>query len=205
MSTVLTKSFPQRETDLKEVLRYAGVGGDGIAEETLRLAEECIRLCSGRLRHDVCYAEFSVKITGDLCDLGFAIYKSESLARYLAECGKIVVFAATVGLELDRLIAGFGNTAPSRAHMLQAVGAERIESLCDSFCGFVRSEYGDTRHRFSPGYGDFPLEAQKDIFRVLDPSRRIGLSLSDTLLMSPTKSVTAIVGVKREKESKSEK
>lgn len=196
MSTVFTKSFPPREIDINEVLRYAGVRRGGVNDEILRLAHECASMCQGKLRHDVCYAEFPVEITDDACHLGFGAYKSESLRKNLAGCDRVIVFAASVGLELDRLIAGFGSTAPSKAHMLQAVGAERIESLCDAFCEFLSSEYGETCPRFSPGYGDFPLEAQIDIFRVTDPSRRIGLSLNESLLMTPTKSVTAIVGVK---------
>ena len=51
------------------------------------------------------------------------------------------------------------------------------------------------RPRFSPGYGDLPLELQKDVFRVLDCPRKIGLSLNESLLMSPSKSVTAIIGI----------
>ena len=80
--------------------------------------------------------------------------------------------------------------------MFQSIGAERIETLCDAFCKDISSELGVTlKPRFSAGYGDLPLEAQKDIFRVLDCSKKIGLTLNDSLLMSPTKSVTAIVGI----------
>ena len=50
------------------------------------------------------------------------------------------------------------------------------------------------RPRFSPGYGDFPLTAQRDIFAILDCPKRIGLSLNQSLLLSPTKSVTAVIG-----------
>ena len=50
--------------------------------------------------------------------------------------------------------------------------------------------------RFSPGYGDLPLEFQREIFRALDVPRRIGVSLGSSCLMSPSKSVTAIVGIK---------
>ena len=56
--------------------------------------------------------------------------------------------------------------------------------------------------RFSPGYGDLPLEMQRDIFRVLDCSRKIGLTLNESLLMSPSKSVTAIVGIGGEEYQK---
>ncbi|MBP3731219.1 MAG: hypothetical protein J6I40_07110, partial [Mailhella sp.] len=49
--------------------------------------------------------------------------------------------------------------------------------------------------RFSPGYGDFALEHQRDFARFLDMPRNAGISLSDTLLMTPSKSVTAVIGV----------
>ena len=51
------------------------------------------------------------------------------------------------------------------------------------------------RPRFSPGYGDLPLEFQRDFFRILRPQRRIGVTLTDACLMVPSKSVTALVGI----------
>ena len=51
--------------------------------------------------------------------------------------------------------------------------------------------------RYSPGFGDFPLSAQREILSVLDAARAIGVSLTDTLLMVPSKSVSAVIGVKR--------
>ena len=82
---------------------------------------------------------------------------------------------------------------------MQAIGAERIEALCDSLCEELKSslktEGKTSKPRFSPGYGDLPLSFQKDVFRVLEPEKRIGLTLNASLLMSPTKSVTAIIGI----------
>ena len=49
--------------------------------------------------------------------------------------------------------------------------------------------------RFSPGYGDMPLDDQHALFRILNVSRRIGISLSESGLMIPQKSVTALIGV----------
>ena len=109
------------------------------------------------------------------------------------------MFAATVGLELDRLIARHSRLSPARALALQAYGAERIESLCDAFLRNVQSECASEgitlRPRFSPGYGDLPLSFQRTLFETLDCARKIGLTLNESLLMSPTKSVTAIVGL----------
>ena len=132
-------------------------------------------------------------------DFGFGEYHSAGLSKNLFGCKEAVVFAATVGIGLDRLIAKYSAVSPAKALMLQAIGAERIESLCDAFCGDLGTDLGGLdkmlKRRFSPGYGDLPLDMQRDIFRVLDCSRKIGLTLNESMLMSPSKSVTAIVGI----------
>ena len=110
------------------------------------------------------------------------------------------MMAATIGLELDRRIARSERFSPSKALLLQALGAERVEALCDTFCSDFKAQVcpeGNTiTRRFSPGYGDLQLEAQIDFFRLLDCSRQIGVSLNSSLLMSPSKSVTAIFGIR---------
>ena len=203
LHTVFVKNYEPPAYDLREVLRYAGVRGPSAGIEAL--AEDCIRELGDRVSCKVCYAEFPIRGGADGLDLIFARTGSRDLARNLAGCGSVVLFAATIGLELDRLIARYARVAPSRAHMFQAVGAERIESLCDLFNREISSEKAllgkITRPRFSPGYGDLPLELQSDIFRVLDCPRRIGLSLNESLLMSPSKSVTALIGVGEKAQS----
>ncbi|MBQ2880040.1 MAG: Vitamin B12 dependent methionine synthase activation subunit, partial [Anaerotignum sp.] len=117
----------------------------------------------------------------------------------LRGCNSALVFGATIGIEIDRLISKYGRISPSKALFFQAIGAERIESLCDVFCHDIsytlKTEGLHLLPRFSPGYGDFPLDFQKDIFRALDCYRKIGLSLNESMLMSPSKSVTAIAGI----------
>ena len=85
--------------------------------------------------------------------------------------------------------------------MLESLGNERIEALCDAFCSSVADrkarEHLAVTSRFSAGYGDLSLEYQKKIFDLLDPPSRIGLTLNSSYLMSPSKSVTAIIGVKK--------
>ena len=99
--------------------------------------------------------------------------------------------AATVGVGIDRLIAKYSRISPSKALMLQAIGAERIEALCNAFCNDLSACDNSCIKRFSPGYGDLPLEVQRDIFSVLDCGKYIGVSLNGSLVMSPSKSVTA--------------
>jgi hypothetical protein len=116
---------------------------------------------------------------------------SRTLAKHLSGCQKAVVFGAAVGVGLDRLIAKSGMLSPAKGLLLQAIGTERIEALCDAFCAGLEGG----KMRFSPGYGDLKLNAQQEIFALLDCPKHIGLTLNDSLIMSPSKSVTAIVGI----------
>ncbi|MBE7033204.1 MAG: Vitamin B12 dependent methionine synthase activation subunit [Ruminococcaceae bacterium] len=184
MNTVFTKIFNPPSFNKGEILRYAGV--KELTAEIDTLIDECIEEAKDKLTYKVCYGHFP---------LSFIQAKSEKLEKNLSGCNSIVLFAATVGIELDRLISRYGKISPAKALIFQAIGTERIESLCDEFCRFAETEYGHTKPRFSPGYGDLPLEVQKDFFRVLDPSKRIGLTLNESMLMTPSKSVTAIIGI----------
>jgi len=205
-TTVYTTIFNPPPINHKEILRYAGV------KESFSQAQQLLDICLSevidKLTYKVCYAYFPLSFCSDCTDLSFMRINSSALRKNLKDCSSFVLFAATIGIELDRLISRYGRISPSKALMMQAIGAERIESLCDAFNNMIADEARkagkSTPQRFSPGYGDFPIDAQKDFFRVLDPYRKIGLSLNESLLMSPTKSVTAIIGIS-DKEVKTAK
>jgi hypothetical protein len=206
-SVVLTKTYAAPAWNLREIRRYAGIRSrtsdpSAVTEddsELERILRECMTEIEDQLVYKVCYQEFPIHLTDTGVDLGFMTTESKDLRRNLRTCDRIVLFAATVGIELDRRIARYSRLSPVKAVLLQAIGAERIESLCDTFnrevTEAVQREGGRTRPRYSPGYGDLPLTMQKTIFTVLDCPRKIGLSLNESLLMSPSKSVTAILGI----------
>ena len=187
--------------DRKEICRYAGCP----EERFLPFLNESLNEL-GKFPMRLCSMECGITVEGETVVFSFgASVCSSDLCRALRGCDRAVLFAATAGSEIDRLTVRYSRLSPARAVTLQAIGAERIESLCDAFCADLKQRYAlekcGVRPRFSPGYGDLPLEFQKDIFRVLECSKRIGLTLNDSLLMSPSKSVTAIVGVERSMET----
>ena len=197
MNTVFTKIFEEPEFNIKEILRYAGCKEQ--TADVLDVLDECIEECKKELVYRVCYGEFPVTFGSGYIEFPFTRVKSTALAKNLSGCETAIVFAATVGIGIDRLIAKYGKVSQTKAVFFQAIGAERIESLADTFekeqRNFKAAEKKFLRPRFSPGYADFELGVQSDIFRVLDCPRRIGLSLNKSLLMSPSKSVTAIIGI----------
>lgn len=193
-SVIITKTYNEPTFCEKEILRYAGCKSS--EDELLQLLRACIDEVRDKLTYKVCYRELPVAVDNATCKLGDWSIESENLAKNLSGCKSVIVFAATMGVEIDRLIAKYGRISPSKALMLQAIGAERIEALCDAFCeDIAREKNMAAKPRFSPGYGDLPLEVQKEFFMLLDCSKRIGLSLNDSLLMSPSKSVTAFLGL----------
>jgi Methionine synthase I, cobalamin-binding domain len=126
--------------------------------------------------------------------------RSVDLSRNLERCSKVVLFAATVGPQVDLLIRRTQLQDKACAAVLQGAGAMFIESFVDSLNDKIRMDKeasgGRTRPRYSPGYGDVPLSVQRLFFSLL-PCGRIGLSLMDTLIMAPEKSVTAFIGIQQ--------
>ena len=192
---IYTKNYPAPEINERECFRYAGTNFKVVSEEERALYEACLKEVEQRLTYKICWGRFPVKRGESSLDFGILQTDSKALMKNLEGCEEVIVFAATIGLELDRLIRRYTNLSPAKALFFQAIGAERIESLCDAFCDELKENGLQLRPRFSPGYGDLPLELQKDIFRVLDCPRKIGLTLNESLLMSPSKSVTAIIGI----------
>lgn len=189
---VFTKEYPQPPVDRREILRYALCRR--MDEDTEALLEQCLAEALPVLSYRVCWTQVSVRVEDRKVRLGDMELTSRTLAKHLSGCDRAVIFAATVGVGLDRLIAKYGMLSPAKGLLLQAIGTERIEALCDAFCADLPAG----RERFSPGYGDLKLAAQKDIFERLNCPKHIGLSLNDSLIMSPSKSVTAIVGLTKQ-------
>ncbi len=199
METVYTLFFDEPNVNKREIMRYMASLGGG--DEILELIDECLPEVREMLQYKVCYAVLTAEIDGDIISLPCGQVESKNLAKNLGGCDKTIVFAATIGVGIDRLISKYSRLSPTKALCFQAIGAERVEALCDEFCEKMKAEFKKSveslKPRFSPGYGDLPLETQKMIFSLLDCPKRIGVALGDTLLMSPSKSVTAFVGITR--------
>ena len=188
--TVLVQTYPEPPFSRGEILAYAGCRGHNTAVDALLdtvIAEVRPQLC-----YRTCRMELPLELCGNSCRFGALSIESADLSAHLNGCDRAVVFAATVGVGIDRLILKYGHLSPTKALLAQAVGAERIEALCDALC----ASYPRATTRFSPGYGDLPLETQRDLFRLLSCEKHIGLVLNDSLMMSPSKSVTAIFGLR---------
>lgn len=199
MNTVFVKNYHEPEFDIKEALRYSGSDKDSAMMKNY--ATKCMEDVRKKLIYKVCYCEADVSTENNTVSFGYFTTVSKNLAYTLRDSRKAIIFCATIGLELDREIAKAIRTDAPKSLMLQAIGTERCESLCNEFVNDIRNQYKDKEiyltPRFSPGYGDLSLDFQKDIFSLLDLPRKIGVTLNESLIISPSKSVTAIIGLSK--------
>lgn len=183
-----------------ETLRYLGYKGNTPDEQIAELVDNCLaelsHISTPRSLYKLCEVE-----RGDSLLIATIATTSASLARHLDGCDRAVIFAATLGSDVDLLLRRSSLTDMSRTVVLQAAATALLEQYCDEVCGELSSSLlGDgllLRPRFSPGYGDLALDCQRDILAILACSR-IGLASTDSLMLTPSKSVTAIIGAGRE-------
>ena len=181
----------------KNILRYLGMGRAEEDPAVAALIDACLPEFALAARCQACYMELPVFTKDRVIDFGAMRVESASLAKNLEGCQKAILFAATLGTQIDLQRRRAAVTSPARALVLDAIGSTAIEAFCDQLCSEWEEKYPDLRFRprFSPGYGDLPLEFQKKLLEVLDSKRKAGIVLSDALLMIPQKSVSAIVGM----------
>ena len=202
MQTVFTYEPGMRALSIhkSEIYRYLGyTAGANVPENVTSMVEEILGNVLSGSRPLVCYKQFDLDFNEGI-DFGFLKVNSKDLFNNLNDCTKAVIFAATIGIYTDRQIQKETILSPARACIYQAVGAAVIEAVCDEFNDRLRTEENAKgnilKPRFSPGYGDVPLEIQKDIHRELNCAKLAGITLTDSMLMVPEKSVTAIIGIK---------
>ena len=118
-------------------------------------------------------------------------------ASLLRDCHQAVLLLATLGAPFDALLRTQQARDMAQAAILDACGNVLVEEACDLVEQELRSQLPSLylTDRFSPGYGDLPLSLQPVILRALDATRQAGVHLTDRLLMNPSKTVTAIVGL----------
>lgn len=180
--------------DIKEVYRYmGGMSEDNRLDDVIEKQTEII--ISQALPKAV-YMITPVSCVYDEVDFGLFAYKSSALAVNLQGCSQAVIFGATIGHAVDREIMKYVCVSPVKALISQAVGTVLIEKTCNNLCDYISKCYGlNLKPRFSPGYADLELIGQKELFNVLNLEKNCGITLTDSYIMRPSKSVTAIAGI----------
>ena len=186
--------------NLRETFRYLGYHGQEPDEAAKNLAVICWKELEQAATPRSFYREYPLEFTGDT-GIVTPVFETQSanLRKNLKDCEKLLVFAATLGAGVDHLIQRYTKIQMSKAVILQAAAAAMLEDYCDEVNEQIRRDYEIRglylRPRFSPGYGDFSLSCQSAVLDALDAGKHLGIKLTDSFLMMPSKSVTAVIGV----------
>lgn len=191
-------AFPKESVipDEKELMARLEVK-NGYHIESL---SEIIKCLTNVLSFRYAYTLVPVSVYDNICDFGISCCESQDLSLLLKDCNEAFFLAVTAGIGVDRLISSRSAVSKAEAFIIDSAASAVVES----FCNIINKKicYGlDTTKRFSPGYGDVPLSFQKSLLQRLNSPSSVGITLNSSLLMTPMKSITAIIGIKNRKEN----
>ncbi|MEG0980022.1 MAG: methionine synthase [Oscillospiraceae bacterium] len=193
----------------KEALKYLGYYDEKPTADVLISLGECENELLTVIKPRYIYKCFNLirlnefKIALKDCELEL---KGNSISKHLYYCEKAVLICATISSEADRLINKTQVDDLAKAVIMDSLASAAIEQLCDGIDDEIKQEFSEysITSRFSPGYGDLPLSSERDLLAVMDAQRKIGLCITDGDMLSPRKSVTAIVGLSKTKIQKND-
>lgn len=186
------------EPNTEEILRYLRVRGES-PEELRAQVETTARELRESLPPKFVYRAFPLEFGADGVTLaGSGVTLTGGLAqKMLQHCDTAVLLCCTLGMAFEQRLRALERRDMGRAVILDACGSAWVESGCDAAEREIAERFSGRylTDRFSPGYGDLPLTLQPAVLAALDAQRRLGIHLSDSFLMTPSKSVTAVIGV----------
>lgn len=182
--------------DKGEAYRYMGLGKDYSDSEFEKIYDGCLREYCKNVFYKGIYRESSLSFgEEDELFFDFCSFKSKALRKNLEGCKSVIVFAATTGINVDRLLLRYGALSEIKLMTLDCIASSGIECFCDRLNSVI-SEGKETKPRFSLGYGDTELKYQRALLSFLDAEKTLGITLNESMMMTPKKSVTAFIGVK---------
>ena len=186
------------ELNVSEALRYLGVRGapdPALLSQLSAAADRLARAAPPRWvwrAYPLAFAPEGPALEG----AGLAL-PGEMAARMLGGCAQAAVLICTLGAAFEALLRAEQARGMARAALLDACGSAWVEAGCDGAQAEISARFPGLHptDRFSPGYGDLPLSLQRDICGALDTPRRLGVQVTDSLLLNPSKTVTAVIGL----------
>ena len=177
--------------DRAEALRYLG----GANAEPDGKMTELINKCEAQVI-EAAKPGYLYKIISLPCEW---LLVGDDIKNHLSGCDSAVLMCATLGAEIDKLIRISQITDMPGAVVIDCLAGVAVEQVCDRAENEISSLLPGSffTYRYSPGYGDFPIKLQKNFLSELDAPRKIGLSANSSHILTPSKSVTAVIGISK--------
>ncbi|HEY9575853.1 MAG TPA: vitamin B12 dependent-methionine synthase activation domain-containing protein [Lachnospiraceae bacterium] len=195
------------EINENQVLKYLGYRGGQIEnqlkEDIARISREVIE----KARPSVTFQVFGIEWGENphIAGTNFALL-GENIKEMLKDCHQCILMGATLGMAIEQELRSRQVQNVYESMIFDSCASSAIENVCDNLCSFIEEKKSESKEfltdRFSPGYGDMPFEQQKEICTILRTEKTIGVSLSQSGIMIPRKSVTAVMGISYKEQSK---
>ena len=186
------------ELNIDEALRYMGRRGHDVSS-LMPTVEECADELLKAVKPAFIYKYFDISSSGKGIEVKGTnlVLCGNDVSAHLEGCGSCVLLCATASAGADKLIRRFGAYDMTKAFITDCLASSAVETICNEVCEEIQQKLIGryTTWRFSPGYGDLPLSTSRDIITILDAQKRIGLNYTESDMLVPSKSVTAVIGV----------
>ena len=198
-NTVYSHFFNSKNINLprKEILRYMACKEEDA--NTQNLIYQFVPIVKNAASPKISYAFFDLEKNDDTVFIEKESLKSKALFKNLMCSDSAIVFSLTLGIEIDRLISKYSVLSPASALCINAIATALIEEYANIFCGeikdILKGEKLFLMPRFSPGYADFDLKNQELFIKLTNAEKICGINLTQSYMMTPSKSITAIMGV----------
>lgn len=184
----------------REAFRYMGFKKGEPNERFLLLADRCEKMVLDAAKPKLIFKVFDILSREDKIILSNTklCLPGHNIKNLLKDSNRCCVFAATLGVSVDALIRRLEVEDITLGFIADNLASALIEQVCDKAEDVIKESLDNATltPRFSCGYGDLPLSLQGDFLSALDAQSKIGLTVTDTLIMMPRKSVTAVLGIK---------
>ena len=184
---------------ITDALRYMKIPPSSHDDELTRTVSDAFEKLEKYAAPRCVWRRFHIVHFDGGIELEGAYIYSRDIERLTARSDECFLIAATLGNEVDRQISIAQQKNMLDGLALDACASVRVDAFCDFF---IKNEIRPALHenefltsRFSPGYGDLKMDVIEDIITILNATKKIGLSLTRSLMMSPIKSITAIIGL----------
>lgn len=194
------------EIDEREVLRYLQYKNQDIESDLSDKIKQCIKktkeIINPRFifrKYEIKKSKFSNKKNEVYLEGSNLTLQSDDVYNLLLECDECILMSVTLGLEIEREIRKLTYTDLTKGIIIDACATTAIEEACDivqdNIAKKLLKEDKYITYRYSPGYGDLSIEKNLDINNLLNSQKEIGLTVTDSGIMIPRKSVVALIGV----------
>lgn len=187
------------KVNIDEALRYMGYRDDINIDNITPILKECEKNLLNEANYRYCYKFFELEKKDNYIKLANTelILRGNSIYNHLEDCDRAILMACTLSDKADKLINRLNITDMSSALITDSMASALIEQLCNEVENIIRKEL-DIKYmtwRFSPGYGDLPIDIQKNFIKTINADKQIGLTVTESNILIPRKSVTAIIGI----------